>query len=67
MLARKAADMKNEVIKNDTDKSEDENMVGGPYSSVSAVQILHDPDAHLSAAEKKAIVCSRPRTLNHRI
>lgn len=42
----------------ESDRSEDEKVVG-PMESVEFVEELPDPDAHLSAAERAAIVsCS---------
>jgi hypothetical protein len=45
----------------ESDRSEDETMVGRPYDS-SPVDMPSDPDAGLSAEEKKAIVNLNLRT-----
>jgi hypothetical protein len=44
--------------RNDSDRSQSEKMAGRPYNSVSPVDsdLPADPDAHLSGAERAAIV-----------
>jgi len=37
--------------------TDDEKAVGGPFIAVDAVDLLPDPDAHLSPEEKAVVVC----------
>jgi hypothetical protein len=43
--------------KTESDRSEDEKVIGGGFTAVQDLDLLADPDAHLSPQERAAIVC----------
>jgi hypothetical protein len=43
--------------RNESDRSDDEKVAGRPFETIHNVDLPADPDSHLSAAERAAIVC----------
>jgi hypothetical protein len=43
-------------LRSESDRSDDEKVIGGGFTSVEAINLPSDPDAHLSPEERAAIV-----------